>query len=236
MKVTRRDAIRLSGATLAGLSMSPLVTKSLLSQAQQQQDWPDELVEMPLRDRVFLPLNADGSAPEHSPSEAGEISGVLWRYTGGETPETEFDYRSMKVRVDPRGMASRGGTLTFEDLEPLPRHSGVFLLQCGVPEPTGIAKWTGVRFSDVAEMLGVQPHAHYCRFVGSDRYYIDEEVAELMHPQVMLAWLLNDEPIPPEHGAPLRLIMPFRYGARWIKAVTEIHFGSPGLPSQPLPA
>jgi DMSO/TMAO reductase YedYZ molybdopterin-dependent catalytic subunit len=52
----------------------------------------------------------------------------------------------------------------------------------------------------------------------------------------MLAWLLNDEPIPPEHGAPLRLIMPFRYGARWIKAVTEIHFGSPGLPSQPLPA
>ena len=235
MTISRREAIRISGATLAGLSIGTLARGDLWSQAPAAQEWPDELVEMPTRDRVFLPLNPDGSAPEHDPSEAGDISGVLWRYTRGETPETEFDYRSMQIKVDPRGMARLGGTLTYEDLEPLPRQSGVFLLQCGVPEPTGISKWTGVRFSDFAEMLGVAPHAHYCRFVGSDRYYIDEEVQELMHPQVLLAWLLNDEPIPPEHGAPMRLIMPFRYGARWIKAITEIHFGSPGLPSQPLP-
>ncbi len=236
MKISRREAIRMSGATLAGLSLGSLNSDTLLGEAAQDQDWPDSLVEMEMRDRVFLPLNQDGSAPEHSADEAGEIRGVLWRYTGGETPEGEYDYRSMRIRVDPRGMARIGGTLTFEDLEGLPRHSGVYLLQCGVPEPTGIAKWTGVRFSDVAELLGVAPHAHYCRFVASDRYYVDEEVQELMHPQVMLAWLLNDEPIPPQHGAPLRLVMPFRYGARWIKAVSEIHFGSPGLPSQPLPA
>jgi hypothetical protein len=36
----------------------------------------------------------------------------------------------------------------------------------------------------------------------------------LMHPQVILAWLLNDEPIPPQHDAPLRLIVLFRYGAQ----------------------
>ena len=57
-----------------------------------------------------------------------------------------------------------------------------------------------------------------------------------MHPQVMLAWLLNDDPIPAKHGAPLRLIIPFRYGARSLKAITEIYFGSPGLPTRPLPA
>ena len=235
MTLSRREAIRISGAALAGASIGALPALDARSQNPNAQTWPDDLVEMEMRDRVFLPLNSDGSAPEHDPAEAGSIQGVLWRYTGGQPPEGEYDYRNMRIRVDPRGMARLGGTLTYGDLEPLPRHSGTYLLQCGVPEPTGIATWTGVRFSDVAELLGVAPHAHYCRLVASDRYYVDEEVQELMHPQVMLAWLLNGEPIPPEHGAPLRLVMPFRYGARWIKAVTEIHFGSPGLPSEPLP-
>ncbi len=35
---------------------------------------------------------------------------------------------------------------------------------------------------------------------------------------------INDQPIPPDHGAPLRLIIPFRYGARSLKAITEIQF------------
>jgi sulfite oxidase len=52
----------------------------------------------------------------------------------------------------------------------------------------------------------------------------------------MLAWLMNDAPIPARHGAPLRLIVPFRYGNRSIKAITEIVFGTPSLPMPPLPA
>jgi DMSO/TMAO reductase YedYZ molybdopterin-dependent catalytic subunit len=46
----------------------------------------------------------------------------------------------------------------------------------------------------------------------------------------MLAWRMNDEPISPAHGAPLRLIVPFRYGNRSLKAITQIVFAVPGLP------
>jgi DMSO/TMAO reductase YedYZ molybdopterin-dependent catalytic subunit len=60
--------------------------------------------------------------------------------------------------------------------------------------------------------------------MATDGYYLDDDMATLMHPQVILAWLLNDQPIPPQHGAPLRLIVPFRYGARSIKAITDIQF------------
>jgi DMSO/TMAO reductase YedYZ molybdopterin-dependent catalytic subunit len=42
--------------------------------------------------------------------------------------------------------------------------------------------------------------------------------------------------IPSKHGAPLRLVVPFRYGNRSIKAITEIIFSTPGLPVTPLPA
>jgi DMSO/TMAO reductase YedYZ molybdopterin-dependent catalytic subunit len=142
----------------------------------------------------------------------------------------------MKIKVDTRGLAKLAGTMHISDLEKLPKVSRTFLLQCGAANPRGIVKWTGVRFSVFADMLGLIPGAHYCRFVASDRMYVDEAMQTLRHPQVMLTWLMNDEPIPPKHGAPLRLIVPFRYGNRSIKAITEIMFGTPGLPMPPLPA
>ena len=160
----------------------------------------------------------------------------MWRTPNRQAPDVEFDYRKIAIKLDTRGLAKLTGTLRFEDLEKLPRVSHTFLLQCGAPNPRGIVKWTGVRFSDVADILGLVPGAHYCRLIASDRHYVDEPIATLRHPQVMLAWLMNNEPIPSRHGAPLRLVVPFRYGNRSIKAITEIIFSTPGLPVIPLPA
>ncbi len=231
MNVSRRQALRVSGTTLAGLSLCLKAEQSAAQAPPAQQPAPDRLVEAAVRNVAQLPLRPDGSAPEYTPKEAGTISEpTLWRYTKGQPPQIEFDYRKMRVKVDSRGTAKLTGMLTFADLEPLPRHSYVVLLQCGAPNPRGIVKWTGVRFADFANMLGVQPVAHYCRFVASDKYFVEEDMKTMMHPQVMLVWMLNDEPIPPKHGAPLRLIVPFRYGARSIKAISEIYFTASSFP------
>jgi DMSO/TMAO reductase YedYZ molybdopterin-dependent catalytic subunit len=77
---------------------------------------------------------------------------------------------------------------------------------------------------------------HYARLIASDRHYVDEAMTTLRHPQVMLVWMMNDQSLSPRHGAPLRLVIPFRYGNRSIKAITEIAFGTPSLPMPPLPA
>ena len=220
-KMSRREAMQLSTSALAGLSLGALKPDEAAAQATPPQ--PGGLVDTRLRDAAKLALMPDGSAVEYMPQEAGTITGVLWR-TKNQTPDIEFDYRKMKIKLDARGTAKLSGTLTFGDLEKLPRHSYVTLLQCGAPTPHGIVKWTGVRFSDFAQAVGAQSFAYYGRLVGSDGYFIDEDMKTLMHPQVILAWLLNDEPIPPQHGAPLRLIVPFRYGARSLKAITEISF------------
>ena len=241
MAISRRDAIcGISGATLAGLSLGVLTPAALEAQAppppQAPEAWPDRLVERPLRQGfpAPLPLNADGSAPEHPESAAGPITDpLMWRTSNRQAPDAEFDYRKMAIKTDTRGLGKLTGTLHFEDLEKLPRVSHTFLMQCGAVNPRGIVKWTGVRFSDFADMLGLVPGAHYCRLIASDRDYVDESMATLRHPQVMLAWLMNNEPIPSRHGAPLRLIVPFRYGNRSIKAITEIIFSTPGLPAAP---
>jgi len=240
MAITRREVISMSGSTLAGLSLAAVTGESLVAQTPAPQEpWPDRLVERPLRDAfpAPLPLNADGSAPEHPATEAGPITNpLMWKSPDRQAPPIEFDYQKMAIKVDTRGLGRLTGTLRFFDLERLPRVSHTFLLQCGAPNPRGVVKWTGVRFGDFADMLGLIPGAHYCRLIASDRNYIDEEVATLRHPQVMLAWMMNDAPIPPRHGAPLRLIVPFRYGNRSIKAITEMMFATPGLPMPPLPA
>ena len=232
MRMSRRETMQFSATALAGLSLASLKAEQLAAQAAPQ---PDGLVETKLRQISTLPLNPDGSAVEYTPQEAGAIMGVLWR-TKNKTPEGEYDVRKMKIKVDGRGAATLSGTLTFDVLEKLPRHSYVVRLQCGAPNPRGTVKWTGVRFSDFAQAVGAQSFANYCRLVGSDAYFIDEDMTTLMHPQVVLAWQLNDAPIPPEHGAPLRLIVPFRYGARSLKAITEIQFTATSFaPPKPWP-
>jgi DMSO/TMAO reductase YedYZ molybdopterin-dependent catalytic subunit len=240
MAISRRDALRISGSTLAGLSVGALTPEQLRAQAAPAQEaWPDRLVERPMRAGfpAPLPLNPDGSAPEHPASAAGPITDpLMWRTPNRQAPDIQFDYRQMAIKVDTRGLGKLGGTLRFGDLEKLPRVSHTFLMQCGAPNPRGIVKWTGVTFNDFADVLGLVPGTHYCRLVGSDRHYVDEAMATLRHPQVMLAWLMNDQPIPPRHGAPLRLIVPFRYGNRSVKAITEFVFATPGLPMPPLPA
>ncbi len=238
MNITRRDALVLSSSTLAALSLRMINAEQVVGQAtpQQEQEWPATLEETALREGfpAPLPINPDGSAPEHPESAAGPIEGrLMWRTPDRTPPPGEYDYRNMAIRVDTRGLGRLRGTLRFSDLERLPRVSGTYLMQCGAPLPSGIVKWTGVRFSDFADMLGLIPGAHYVRLTAADGADVVEDIATLRHRQVMLAWMMNDEPIPADHGAPLRLIIPFRYGRRSLKAITDIVFGTPSPPAPP---
>lgn len=239
-RISRRDSLRAAGAAMAAFTIGTTTRpRAAAAPLAPQQAQPGGLTEAKFRTITELPLKPDGSAVEYPPEQAGAISEpTLWRYTNNQTPQIEFDYRKCRIAIDSRGTATLNGTLTFADLESLPKHSQVVLLQCASPQPRGIVKWTGVRFSELARKLGVQPFAHYCRVVGSDLYWIEEDMETMRHPQTMLAWMLNDEPIPPKHGAPMRLIIPFRYGGRSIKAVTEIYFSSNvfAMPRVPPPA
>ena len=236
MSITRRDASQISGSAVAGLSLTGLTPDVLVPQAAPAQEFPATLVEATVRDWADLPLNPDGTAPTHPETAKGPITGrLMWRAGEGRaqgvTPPGLATPAQMKIRVDPRTNARLRGTMVLADLEKLPRFSQTTLLQCGTPEPTGVVKWTGVRFSDFANMIGLSKEAHYARFIAVDRHYVDEPVEVLMRPQVMLAWMMNDQPIPADHGAPLRLIIPFRYGNRNLKAITDIMFGTPSLPA-----
>ncbi len=195
MKVSRRHALRLSGTALTGLSIGLTHEQLLARRAPQQSPDPDSLVDAQPRTVSDLGLRRDGSAPEHPLGDREPISGAIWRYTNREPPQIDFDYRNLRVKIDGGRTTTRTGTMRFADLEPLPRREHVFLLQCGAPAPRGIVKWTGVRFSDVAEMLGVQSFARYARFVGSDPWRLDELFVKIQVHQQFLCALWKSAPI-----------------------------------------
>ena len=99
MPISRRRALQIAGSALTGISVGVLAGRPLLARGfQAAQDWPDTLVDGPLRNGfpADLPLLPDGSAPLYDPSEAGEITPPpKWPTEGRRTPDVDTDYRSM---------------------------------------------------------------------------------------------------------------------------------------------
>ena len=73
-----------------------------------------------------------------------------------------------------------------------------------------IGEWTGARMSAIAEMAGLRPEAKhfvlYCAdTLGGSKYYETLDRVDIFHPQTILAYAMNGEPLTIPHGAPLRL-------------------------------
>jgi sulfite oxidase len=96
---------------------------------------------------------------------------------------------------------------------------------------TGTATWTGVSLADVLGLAGPRPDAAHVGFDGADvcpearpaqRFGGSIPLDKARRPEVLLAWAMNGEPLPPVHGAPLRAIVPGYIGARSVKWLERI--------------
>jgi DMSO/TMAO reductase YedYZ molybdopterin-dependent catalytic subunit len=98
-------------------------------------------------------------------------------------------------------------------------------------EAVGTAEWTGSPLHDVLAEAGLEPDAVEIVFRGADAgIQGDEEqtyarsltVAEALQPDVLLAYEMNGRPLEPQHGFPLRLVVPGWYGMTSVKWLTSI--------------
>jgi len=123
-----------------------------------------------------------------------------------------------------RRIGPRPQELSLDDLRAMPRTSYTVKHHC-VEGWSAIATWHGVPVSAVAERCEMLPGARYVRFDSFDSGYSNGwDLASAMHPQTILAYGMNDNPLPVAHGAPLRLYSPTKLGYKMTKYLVSMTF------------
>jgi DMSO/TMAO reductase YedYZ molybdopterin-dependent catalytic subunit len=130
-----------------------------------------------------------------------------------------------KLVVD--GLVERPQTFTLGALRALPLQTQITRHDC-VEGWSVIGKWRGVRLADIIAAARPKLTARYVIFSCFDRddsgtsYYESLDLAQAAHPQALLALDLNDAPLDPDHGAPVRLRVPTQLGyksAKWVRRI-----------------
>jgi DMSO/TMAO reductase YedYZ molybdopterin-dependent catalytic subunit len=119
-----------------------------------------------------------------------------------------------------------GTSLTLDDIRAFPRRTMVTEFRC-IEGWSTIVQWSGARLADVMAKFPPPRGTRFVSMETPDRgYYVGLDIESAMHPQTLLAYEMNGAPLTWQHGAPLRLAIPVKYGVKNIKRIGRIAFAS----------
>ena len=139
-----------------------------------------------------------------------------------------------RLKVD--GLVTNELSLSLDELRGLPARTQITRHDC-VEGWSCIAKWTGTPLAEILSRAGVRPEARFVVFHCADtlddggdsgadpesiRYYESIDLIDAVHPQTILAYDMNDEPLTVPHGAPLRLRLERQLGYKMAKYIVRI--------------
>jgi DMSO/TMAO reductase YedYZ molybdopterin-dependent catalytic subunit len=144
----------------------------------------------------------------------------------GKHPEVE-DYQRLlaggfadwKLAID--GLVDRPSSFSLADLKRFPSHTQITHQACEEGW-SFIAEWRGARLSDVLHSVGVQPQAKWVFFFTFDKWWDSLDIPDALHPQTFLAYGMNGQEIPLDHGAPVRLKVARQLGYKSLKYLSRI--------------
>lgn len=139
--------------------------------------------------------------------------------------EDDLDPDNWTLQVMPRGIGLPQ-SLHMDDIRKLPRYEQTIDFKC-VEGWSVVTQFAGARFSDfTAKFAPGSEKAGYVGMATPDGvYYVGLDMPSALHPQTLLAWQMNGEDLADEHGAPLRLVIPVKYGIKNIKRIGKIQYG-----------
>jgi DMSO/TMAO reductase YedYZ molybdopterin-dependent catalytic subunit len=146
----------------------------------------------------------------------------------GDVPETDLSTWDLRLF----GAVNQERRLTWDELRALPETSVHTDIHCVTKWTKLDTDWSGVRFRDVMALVDVDPAADTVVAHAEQDYTSNIPLGVLLDDDVLLAWGYGGEPLPAEHGGPLRLLVPKLYfwkSAKWLRGL-EWHVGDePGF-------
>lgn len=148
-------------------------------------------------------------------------------------PET----KSWTVKID--GLVENPSSLKIEDLKAAAKPAGVHLMECSGNVRymhfgmLSVAKWSGVPVAEILQRVKSKAQAHRVLISGFDQYEAKSASSvpgaswiftpeQLKSAGAFLASEMNEQPLTPDHGSPVRLVVPGWYGCACIKWVDTI--------------
>jgi DMSO/TMAO reductase YedYZ molybdopterin-dependent catalytic subunit len=225
-RLSRRGFAVAGAAALTGLAgWQWLVTRS----EEDGLPWPFRRV-LGLNERLaWAAFSTARRAPEFRRSAAREP-----RVNGQVGIDPTLDPPAWRLRVI--GPSGEGGALRLrlEEIKALPRVEMTTELKC-IEGWSTVVHWAGARLVDLAALTGLATRRgrgnepgdllRYAALETPDAaYYVGLDMASALHPQTLLCYEMGGRPLSPEHGAPLRLVIPVKYGIKNLKRVGTIRF------------
>jgi DMSO/TMAO reductase YedYZ molybdopterin-dependent catalytic subunit len=221
--ISRRKLIGGIGASAGGL---------LLGGCDRLNDSPGFRETLRLGERLSyraqrLITDRGALAREYRPDQRSPI----FRPNGTRTPvgdayaaHAASNFTDWRLKVD--GLVARPRAFSLAELRAMPQRHQITRHDC-VEGWSAIGKWTGVPLKLLLDHVGARDTARFAIFHCADdygpiRYYESIDLVDALHPQTILAWALNDQPLPIPNGAPLRLRVERMLGYKHAKYVERI--------------
>ena len=137
------------------------------------------------------------------------------------------DFKDYRLKVS--GLVENPVELSLDEIRALGKKTQITLHHC-IQGWSGIAAWGGLPMAELIKLVRPQPEARVAVFYSfgegleGGQYYDSHSLANLMHPQTLLAYEMNDEPLNALHGAPLRLRVENQLGFKMVKWIRAIEF------------
>jgi DMSO/TMAO reductase YedYZ molybdopterin-dependent catalytic subunit len=172
---------------------------------------PSEVVVAPIPTQPGRRALVNDNAPEIKPT---------WnvRYF---QPYVPVDHDAWRLTVD--GWVAEPQSFSLADLQTLPRVDQNTRMKC-VECWSARADWAGFTYAALAEVVRPLPEAAWVYFECADEYYESLSIEELSQPRVLFAYEMDGELLLDEFGAPLRLVVPPKYGYKGPKVITRLRF------------
>jgi hypothetical protein len=154
------------------------------------------------------------------------LAGKRVRFNGNVGLGNDFDTATWKLYV----IKKNGDTLALklDDIKKLPKVDITFNFKC-IEGWNQVTHWGGVRFSDFLKAYGLNEESQM-KYVGlvtpDEAYYVGVDMPSILHPQTILCYELNNQPLPMKEGYPLRLIIPVKYGIKHLKRIGTLYFSN----------
>lgn len=140
------------------------------------------------------------------------------------------DYNEETFQLQISGLVDKPVTLSLSQIKEMPATDLSADFHCVTRWSKFDVKWKGVAWSEIEKLVSPQSEAKYIIQYGLDGYTTNVPLEDMRKPNVILAYELYGRPLPKEHGAPIRMIIPHLYGWKGSKFLTGIEFVAEDAP------